>query len=125
MATVRADAAIHEVPDRVDLAVVAVPALIVWRVAEECADAGVRVLVVLSAGFAETGAEGRQLQQLISVRCPADPSKSVPSRRSRSLRAFISGAPREECPRVDVKPGRNLVPDRSGHSPCRAAAPAD
>ena len=45
------------VPGPVDLAVVAVPAAAVVGTAEECAAAGVRALVVLSAGFAETGPE--------------------------------------------------------------------
>ncbi|HEX3202867.1 MAG TPA: GNAT family N-acetyltransferase, partial [Actinomycetes bacterium] len=56
------------VPGPVDLAVVAVPAAAVVGTAEECAAAGVRALVVLSAGFAETGPEGAQRQaQLLRV----------------------------------------------------------
>ena len=59
---------IAEVPGPVDLAVVAVPAAAVVRTAEECAAAGVRALVVLSAGFAETGPEGAERQaQLLRV----------------------------------------------------------
>jgi len=59
---------IAEVPGPVDLAVVAVPAAAVVGTAEECAAAGVRALVVLSAGFAETGPEGAQRQaQLLRV----------------------------------------------------------
>ena len=48
--------------NQIDLAVIAVPAESVVRVAQECADAGVRSLLVLSAGFAETGPEGRDRQ---------------------------------------------------------------
>src|SRR4029453_14942243 len=56
------------VPGPVDLAVAAVPAAAVVGTAEECAAAGVRALVVLSAGFAETGPEGSQRQaQLLRV----------------------------------------------------------
>ncbi len=51
------------VPGAVDLAVIAVPASEVPGVARECADAGVRALLVVSAGFAETGPEGARLQQ--------------------------------------------------------------
>ena len=59
---------IAEVPGPVDLAVVAVPAAAVVRTAEECAAAGVRALVVLSAGFAETSPEGAERQaQLLRV----------------------------------------------------------
>ena len=52
----------------IDLAVIAVPAESALRVAQECADAGVRSLLVLSAGFAETGPEGRDRQgQLLEI----------------------------------------------------------
>lgn len=55
--------AIGDVPGGVDLAVVAVPAPIVPQVVRECGAAGVKGLVVVSAGFAETGHDGRWLQQ--------------------------------------------------------------
>jgi len=47
----------------IDLAVVAVPAAEVLEVARDCARAGVRGLVVVSAGFAEVSADGRALQE--------------------------------------------------------------
>jgi acetyl coenzyme A synthetase (ADP forming)-like protein len=46
----------------VDLAVVVVPADAVEAMAEECAAAGVRGIVVISAGFAEVSARGRAAQ---------------------------------------------------------------
>jgi acetate---CoA ligase (ADP-forming) len=46
----------------VDLAVIAVPARLVEGVVAECAAAGVKGVVVISAGFAETSTEGRQMQ---------------------------------------------------------------
>lgn len=46
----------------VDLAVVAVPADQVLAVVDDCAEAGVRSLLVLSAGFAEAGPEGEARQ---------------------------------------------------------------
>jgi acetyl coenzyme A synthetase (ADP forming)-like protein len=54
---------ILEVPGGVDLAVVAVPALAVERVVRECAEKGVRGLVVVSAGFAETSAAGKTAER--------------------------------------------------------------
>jgi len=51
-----------EVPGPVDLAVLVVPAPAVVRAAQECAAKGVRALVVISAGFAETGPEGAERQ---------------------------------------------------------------
>jgi acetyl coenzyme A synthetase (ADP forming)-like protein len=62
VAAVRAYPSVLDVPDEVDLAVIAVPAARVPAVVEECARKRVRALVVLSAGFAETGAEGRARQ---------------------------------------------------------------
>ncbi|RUM46795.1 MAG: CoA-binding protein [Hyperthermus sp.] len=52
-----------EVPDPLDLAVVAVPARIVPRVVEEAGERGVRGVIVLSAGFRETGREGARLEE--------------------------------------------------------------
>jgi acyl-CoA synthetase (NDP forming) len=43
----------------IDLAVIAVPAAGVLRVLEQCAARGVPAAVVISAGFRETGPEGR------------------------------------------------------------------
>ncbi|WP_426566696.1 GNAT family N-acetyltransferase [Angustibacter sp. McL0619] len=53
---------VTEIPDQVDLVVVAVPAEAVGGVVADCGAAGVRGLVVVSSGFAETGDGGRALQ---------------------------------------------------------------
>lgn len=58
--SIRAYPRIADVPDPVDLAVIAVPAERVVAAAEECAAAGVRGLVVISAGFRETGRQGEE-----------------------------------------------------------------
>jgi acetyl coenzyme A synthetase (ADP forming)-like protein len=59
---------VADIPARVDLAVVVVPAEHVTAVARDCAAAGVRALVVISAGFAETGEEGARRQaELVEV----------------------------------------------------------
>jgi len=49
---------ILDIPGSVDLAVILVPAATVLSVAEECAEKGVRALLVISAGFSEIGEEG-------------------------------------------------------------------
>lgn len=51
---------IGEVPDEVDLAFIVVPQRFVLDVAQECARAGVRGIVVISAGFSEVGEEGAE-----------------------------------------------------------------
>ena len=58
---------VSAVPDAVDLAVVAVPAPSVVETVEACAARGVRAAVVFSAGFAETGAEGRRRQRRLEA----------------------------------------------------------
>jgi len=54
---------ISDVPEAVDLAIVAVPAPSVVDTIEACAARGVLVAVIYSAGFAEMGAEGRRQQR--------------------------------------------------------------
>jgi len=59
---------VRDVAGDVDLAIIAVPAAAVPDVARECAAKGARALVVISAGFAETGDEGLERQkQLLAV----------------------------------------------------------
>jgi acetyltransferase len=60
---IRAYPSISAVPDRVDLAVIVTPAETVPRVMGECADAGVRGAVIISAGFRETGPSGLELEK--------------------------------------------------------------
>jgi acetyl coenzyme A synthetase (ADP forming)-like protein len=62
---------IRDVPGPVDLAVVVVPASVVVPVARECAVKGVRALVVISAGFAETGPDGAARQRELVEVCRA------------------------------------------------------
>ena len=53
------------VPEPIDLAVVVTPAPTVPGVIRECAAAGIRGAIVISAGFKEIGAEGARLEQEI------------------------------------------------------------
>jgi acetyl coenzyme A synthetase (ADP forming)-like protein len=53
----------------VEMAVVTVPAAVVSTVARECAEKGVRGLVVISAGFGEAGPEGMALQRELVEIC--------------------------------------------------------
>ena len=63
VAGVRAYRSIAEVPDEVDLAVICVPAASVLDAAGDALAHGTRGLVVISAGFAETGHEGEERQE--------------------------------------------------------------
>jgi acetyl coenzyme A synthetase (ADP forming)-like protein len=63
IAGLRAYRSVRDVPAGVDLGVIAVPRDRVLAVVDDCAAAGVKSLVVITAGYAEAGAEGRALQQ--------------------------------------------------------------
>ena len=59
---------IADVPAAVDLAIIATPAITVPDVIGECAAAGVPGVVIISAGFRETGSAGRELEKAILAR---------------------------------------------------------
>jgi acetate---CoA ligase (ADP-forming) len=63
--SLRAYPSVRDLPEPVDLAVIAVPREIVLQAVDDCAARGVRALVVITAGFAEADAEGRALQQTL------------------------------------------------------------
>lgn len=52
---------VSDIPEKIDLAVIATPAKVVPAVVEACGRSGVGGLVVLSAGFAEAGEEGKAM----------------------------------------------------------------
>ncbi len=54
---------VSKIPCKIDLAVVATPAHIVPQIAEECGKAGVAGIVIISAGFKETGENGADLEK--------------------------------------------------------------
>ena len=58
--------AVSAVPGPVDLAIVAVPAERVAQTVEECALIGVRGVVVISSGFAEASAAGREAEKRLT-----------------------------------------------------------
>ncbi|MCS7176801.1 MAG: CoA-binding protein [Candidatus Kapabacteria bacterium] len=62
---VRAYPSIEAVPERVELAIIAVPAPIVPEVLDACGRQGVQAAIVLSAGFKEIGPEGARREALI------------------------------------------------------------
>jgi acyl-CoA synthetase (NDP forming)/GNAT superfamily N-acetyltransferase len=59
---VRAYPAVTDIPDDVDLAVIAVPAAGITEVLGSCLAKGVKALIVLSAGFADAGPDGVTVQ---------------------------------------------------------------
>ena len=59
----RAYPSVRNLPEAPDLAVIAVPRDAVLNVIDDCAARGVRAVIVITAGFAEIGAAGRELQR--------------------------------------------------------------
>jgi acetyltransferase len=62
---IKAYPTIAEVPETVDLAVIVTPASTVPDVVGDCAAAGVRGAIVISAGFKEVGAAGAELERRV------------------------------------------------------------
>ncbi|PIR91574.1 hypothetical protein COU03_01695 [bacterium (Candidatus Gribaldobacteria) CG10_big_fil_rev_8_21_14_0_10_41_12] len=59
-------ASIAEIKEKIDLAIIAVPAKFVKQVSLECCLAGAGCCIIISSGFAETGLAGETLQKEIS-----------------------------------------------------------
>lgn len=57
---------IEQVPEPVDLAVIATPARTVPDVLEQCGKAGINGIIIISAGFKEIGPEGKALEEKIT-----------------------------------------------------------
>lgn len=58
---IKAYPSIKEVPDKIDLVLIATPAKTVPAIIEDCGQAGVKAAVIISAGFMEAGAEGERM----------------------------------------------------------------
>ena len=59
---IRAYKRLADIPREVDLAVITIPAPLVPDIMEECVQQGVKGVVLITAGFAEVGENGRNLQ---------------------------------------------------------------
>ena len=62
---VRAYPSVLDIPDPVDLALIAVPAQSVHDTLEQCGEKGVRGAVVISAGFGEVNPEGAEMERAL------------------------------------------------------------
>ena len=58
----RAYGNIKDIPEKVDLAIITIPSVFVNKSVEECGEAGVENMVVITAGFKEVGEEGAKLE---------------------------------------------------------------
>jgi acetyltransferase len=62
----KALSSLDEIEEEVDLAVVATPAHSIPEIVEACGERGIRMMLILSAGFRETGVEGRKLEDRVT-----------------------------------------------------------
>ena len=62
---------LRDVPEPVDIAAILVPAAHVSQAVDDCAATGVRAVVMISAGFGETGAEGKAEEAQLAARVRA------------------------------------------------------
>ncbi len=56
---------ISDIPDKIDLAIIATPASTVVDIVEECGQVGVSGIVIISAGFSEIGKDGKKMSEVI------------------------------------------------------------
>lgn len=105
---------VTDIPGPVDLAIFVIPAPSVAPVMEDCVAKGVKAAVIISAGFAETGPEGKRLQdevlriarkggiRFIGPNCMGFWSASS------ELRAFMFPLPVKDGPLAFVSQGGNV-----------------
>ena len=87
----KAYAAIGDLPEAPELAVIAVASEDAVRAVEECAAKGVKVAVVMSSGFGETGAEGKAAQNRMALAARAAGMRLV-GPNCQGLANFATGA---------------------------------
>lgn len=56
-----------DIPEIVDIAIIAVPSMFVYEILEECGSKGVKNIIIISAGFSETGEKGLDLELKIRI----------------------------------------------------------
>ena len=66
--SIKAFPRVSAIPDPVDMAIIVVPRDEVLAVVDDCSKKGVKGLIVITAGFGETGEEGRKLEVELSAR---------------------------------------------------------
>jgi len=57
---------LDEIEETVDLVVVATPATSIPAIVEACGERGIKMMLILSAGFRETGVQGRRLEDKVT-----------------------------------------------------------
>jgi len=110
----KAFARLTDIPDPVDLAIVVIPSTGVAAVMEDCVAKGVKAGVIISAGFAEIGKEGKKLQdEVLSIARKGNIRFIGPNcmgfwSASSDLRGFMFPLPVKDGPLAFVSQGGNV-----------------
>ncbi|MFA5247739.1 MAG: bifunctional acetate--CoA ligase family protein/GNAT family N-acetyltransferase [Patescibacteria group bacterium] len=65
---IKAYVKVSDIPDKIDLAIICTPAVTVPAIVEECGQAGVSGLVIISSGFDEIGEKGKKMsEEILSI----------------------------------------------------------
>ena len=110
----KAFAKVTDIPAPVDLVVFVIPAARVASVMEDCVAKGVKAGVIISAGFAEIGEEGKKLQdEVLSIARKGGIRFIGPNcmgfwSASSELRAFMFPLPVKDGPLAFVSQGGNV-----------------
>ena len=64
---VKACASVTQIPEHIDLAIIATPAKTVPGIVEECGKSGVSSIIIISSGFGETGSEGEAMSARLDL----------------------------------------------------------
>jgi len=110
----KAFARVTDIPDLVDLVVFVIPAPRVASVMADCVAKGVKAGVIISAGFAETGEEGKKLQdEVLRIARKGEIRFIGPNcmgywSASSELRAFMFPLPVKDGPLAFVSQGGNV-----------------
>jgi succinyl-CoA synthetase alpha subunit len=110
----KAYARVTDIPDPVDLVIIVVPSTSVAAVMEDCVAKGVKAGVIISAGFAEIGKEGKKLQdEVLSIARRGNIHFIGPNcmgywSASSDLRGFMFPLPVKDGPLAFVSQGGNV-----------------
>lgn len=99
---------IASIPESIDLAIITLPAQVVSQTIKECVDKEVKFALIHSAGFSESGTEGKELE-----------AKVVDIARRGGLRIIGPNSMGMSCPQVGlntVTPWHHLPPQGNGAS---------
>jgi acyl-CoA synthetase (NDP forming) len=110
----KAFARVTDIPDPVDLVIVVIPSTGVASVMEDCVAKGVKAGVIISAGFAEIGKEGKKLQdEVLNIARKGNIRFIGPNcmgfwSASSDLRGFMFPLPVKDGPLAFVSQGGNV-----------------